>query len=76
MEAEKRQKVKTEAGDTSAMVTLKCKKCRGGKLELTKEIKNEEMYVEILNETKRVNSRFYKCPKCGEEEHNMQILEI
>jgi Zn finger protein HypA/HybF involved in hydrogenase expression len=57
------------------MVILKCKKCRDGTLELTKEIKDEEMYVEILNETKKVNLRVYKCPKCGEEEHNMQILK-
>ena len=58
------------------MATLKCKQCRQGLLKLIKEIKNEEMYVEILNEKRRVNLKIYKCLNCGKEDHNITILEI
>jgi uncharacterized Zn finger protein len=57
------------------MASLKCKQCGQGRLKLIKEIKNEEMHVEFLNEKKRVNCKIYKCLKCGTEEQNMEILE-
>jgi uncharacterized protein with PIN domain len=57
------------------MVRLKCKECRQGHLKLIKEIKNEEVYVAVLNEKKMTNRKIYKCQNCGKEDHNITILE-